>query len=46
MLDAPGDYKHLGRAGVEMVRQRYSLDVCLPRMLALYEDAVDSYRHR
>jgi len=46
VLDAPGDYKHLGRAGVEMVRQRYSLDVCLPRMLALYEDAVDSYRHR
>jgi glycosyltransferase involved in cell wall biosynthesis len=45
VLDAPGDFKHLGRAGVEMVRQRYSLDVCLPRMLALYEDAVDSYRH-
>jgi glycosyltransferase involved in cell wall biosynthesis len=46
VLDAPGDYKHLGQAGVEMVRQRYSLDVCLPRMLALYEDAVDSYRQR
>jgi hypothetical protein len=22
-----------------MVRERYSLEVCLPRMLALYEDA-------
>ena len=46
VLDAPGDFRHLGRAGVEMVRHRYSLDVCLPRMLALYEDAVDSYRQR
>jgi glycosyltransferase involved in cell wall biosynthesis len=46
VLDTPADYKHLGRAGVEMVRQRYSLDVCLPRMLVLYEDTVDSFRHR
>jgi hypothetical protein len=28
-----------------MVRKRYSLDVCLPRMLALYEDAVYQHRH-
>jgi len=39
VLDAPQDYRHLGAAGVEMVGQRYSLDVCLPRMLALYQDA-------
>jgi glycosyltransferase involved in cell wall biosynthesis len=39
VLDVPKDYKPLGRAGVEMIRERYSLDVCLPRMLALYEDA-------
>ncbi len=45
VLNAPQDYKQLGRAGVEMVRQRYSLDVCLPRMLALYEDAVYQHRH-
>jgi glycosyltransferase involved in cell wall biosynthesis len=45
VLDAPQDYKHLGHAGVEMVRKRYSLDVCLPRMLALYEDAVYQHRH-
>src|SRR5262249_49851107 len=32
VLDAPQEYKHLGRAGVEMVRERYTLDVCLPRM--------------
>ena len=40
VLNAPQDYKHLGRAGVEMIHERYSLQVCLPRMLALYEDAV------
>ncbi len=39
VLDAPQDFKHLGRAGIELIRERYSLDVCLPRMLALYEDA-------
>ncbi len=39
VLDAPEDYKALGRAGCEMIRERYSLDVCLPRMLDLYEDA-------
>jgi glycosyltransferase involved in cell wall biosynthesis len=45
VLDAPLDYRHLGRAGMEMIHERYSLDVCLPRMLALYEDAVYS-RHQ
>jgi len=40
VLDAPQDHKHLGQAGVELIRTRYSLEVCLPRMLALYEDAV------
>jgi glycosyltransferase involved in cell wall biosynthesis len=44
VLDRPQDYKQLGRAGVELIRERYSLDVCLPRMLALYEDAYHAYR--
>ncbi len=44
VLDAPQDYKHLGKAGIEMVREHYSLDVCLPRMLALYEDALHARR--
>jgi glycosyltransferase involved in cell wall biosynthesis len=44
VLDAPGDYRHLGERGVEMIRERYSLDVCLPRMLHLYEDALAAYR--
>ncbi|HVS38907.1 MAG TPA: glycosyltransferase [Gemmataceae bacterium] len=44
VLDAPQEYKALGRAGVEMIRERYSLEVCLPRMLALYEDAFHARR--
>jgi glycosyltransferase involved in cell wall biosynthesis len=44
VLDAPGDYKPLGRAGLEMIRERYSLEVCLPRMLDLYEDAAHARR--
>jgi glycosyltransferase involved in cell wall biosynthesis len=44
VLDAPQDYKPLGRAGVEMIRAKYSLEVCLPRMLHLYEDALAAYR--
>jgi glycosyltransferase involved in cell wall biosynthesis len=40
VLDAPREFKHLGRAGIEMIRSRYSLDVCLPQMLALYQEAL------
>jgi glycosyltransferase involved in cell wall biosynthesis len=39
VLDAPQDFKALGAAGVAMIRERYSLDVCLPQLLALYEEA-------
>ncbi|MFN0055513.1 MAG: glycosyltransferase [Planctomycetales bacterium] len=37
VLDRPQEFRRLGRAGSEMVAQRYSLEVCLPRMLALYQ---------
>jgi glycosyltransferase involved in cell wall biosynthesis len=40
VLDRPQDYKPLGQAGVDLIRNRYSLEVCLPQMLALYEEAV------
>jgi glycosyltransferase involved in cell wall biosynthesis len=43
VLDAPGEYRRLGAAGAEMVRERYSLDVSLPQMLRLYEDARAAY---
>jgi glycosyltransferase involved in cell wall biosynthesis len=41
VLDDPAAFAHLGRAGVEMIRERYGLDVCLPKMLELYEAAAD-----
>ncbi len=40
VLSNPGEYRHLGAAGVELVRQKYSMNVCLPQMLNLYRDAV------
>ena len=42
VLDRPDDYRHLGRNGADMIREQYSLDVCLPQMLSLYQDAVRS----
>jgi hypothetical protein len=41
VLDAPGDFKHLGKAGTAMIQEHFSLDVCLPRMLELYEMCSD-----
>jgi glycosyltransferase involved in cell wall biosynthesis len=40
VLDNPGAYRPLGQNGVEMVRDRYSLEVCLPRMLDIFEEAL------
>ena len=39
VLSHPEGYRHLGAAGVQLIRERYSLDVCLPQMLQLYEEA-------
>jgi glycosyltransferase involved in cell wall biosynthesis len=36
-LDERG--RHLGMAATAMIREHYSMEVCLPRMLALYERA-------
>lgn len=41
VLDKPEDYRHLGRAGTEMIQSQYSLDLCLPEMLKLYEEALN-----
>jgi glycosyltransferase involved in cell wall biosynthesis len=46
VLDNPVDFKPLGAAGAEMIRSRYSLDVCLPEMLTLYENARAAYQQR
>ena len=39
VLKEPGDYRPLGEAARATVEQRYSLDVVLPRMLAMYDGA-------
>ena len=39
VLDDPPAFKPLGEAGIELVREKYSLDVCLPRLVNLYEGA-------
>jgi glycosyltransferase involved in cell wall biosynthesis len=44
VLDRPGDFKPLGLAGARMIRDRYSLEACLPQMLALYEHATTASR--
>jgi glycosyltransferase involved in cell wall biosynthesis len=44
VLEAPAEYRHLGAAGVEMIQDRYSLEVCLPQMWRLYEEARAAHR--
>jgi hypothetical protein len=39
VLDNPDQYRDLGVDAAEMIRSKYSLDVCLPQMLQLYADA-------
>lgn len=41
VLDDPAAFRPLGRAGIELIRESYSLDACLPRLLNLYEGAAD-----
>jgi len=36
VLDAPGDHRHLGQNASAMIRERYSVDVCLPQVLDFY----------
>jgi glycosyltransferase involved in cell wall biosynthesis len=40
VLDNPASFRHFGQAGTQLIRDRYSMEVCLPRMLDLYEEAV------
>ena len=39
-LDAPADYEPLRHAAIETVGERYSLDVCLPPMFRMYDEAL------
>lgn len=40
VLDDPAEFRHLGRAGLDMIHSRYSLDVCLHELLHLYEQVL------
>jgi len=37
LLDRRDEYRVLGRQGVAVIREKYSVDVCLPKMVELYE---------
>jgi glycosyltransferase involved in cell wall biosynthesis len=38
VLDHPDQFKALGEAGAKMIREKYSLEVCLPQMVQLYQE--------
>ncbi|HVC95131.1 MAG TPA: glycosyltransferase [Pirellulales bacterium] len=40
VLESPRDYRAFGANGIELVREKYSLDVCLPRMMDLYQEVI------
>ncbi len=40
ILNDPKGHNHLGLAGIETIREQYSMDVCLPQMLDLYRRTV------
>lgn len=42
VLDDPQSYQGLGRRATEMIESKYSLEVCLPQLLELYQRAVHS----
>ena len=44
VLDDPQAYRPLGEAAVRMIEEKYSLDVCLPKMIDLYERTVAGYK--
>lgn len=39
VFDSPGEFRPLGQAAVARIAERYSSEVCLPQIEALYEDA-------
>ena len=40
-LDAPTSFAHLGTNGVKKIHDLYSMKICLPKMLDLYERTVN-----
>lgn len=46
VLDDPAAFRELGQRAAEEMREQYSLEVCLPRMLELYQQASNQQRGR
>jgi glycosyltransferase involved in cell wall biosynthesis len=44
VLDEPQAFRPLGEAAVRVIEEKYSLDVCLPKMIDLYERTVAGYK--
>lgn len=44
VLDAPREYKYLGVAGRHLVEEQYSMQVCLPQHIRLYDEVMNSDR--
>src|SRR5262249_51244349 len=42
VLDNPDAYRSLGANAAARIPEKYSLDVCLPKMLALYQEAMQA----
>ena len=42
VLVDPEAHRHMGQAGAEMIREHYSLEGCLEKMLKLYEDTLNA----
>lgn len=40
VLNRPDAFAHLGQKGARMIQNEYSLEVCLPQMVKLYEDVL------
>jgi glycosyltransferase involved in cell wall biosynthesis len=40
VLAEPEKFRFLGEAGQAMIHERYSMEVCLPQMLALYDEVI------
>ncbi len=41
VLKDPDAYRHLGRSGEALIRDRYSLGTIIPRMTEFYEEVAD-----
>lgn len=39
VLDAPDEHRPLGENAIRFIRERYSVDVCLPQLRKLFDDA-------